>query len=351
MKKYQELTEQINRQLNPDNLVLNKSFREELSAISYNDVLKFVKVAMKGVELEYTKRTTDAGNKVKQHLNGTLTEVSYKYQGSVMTDTHIKGHSDIDLLVITNKFYGWDLLRVNEILSNAAQRSNFSTKELGRLEYEKSLSPYEGHDISDLLGLRTSSEGILQDIYTDCDITKPMAIQISNRSLKRDVDIVIANWHDDVTSIVNDKGEYRGIQVFNKETRSKGEPDYPFLSIKLINERGALTNGRLKRMIRFLKHIKAHLKLQSLSSFDINAICYNIDMTLYNNLAYYELVDVLYEQLHLVYISPDYANRIKSVDGREYVFKGKPEKVVDCKSLMDELAVISSDLKKAPIYG
>ena len=71
------------------------------------------------------------------------------------------------------------------------------------------------------------------------------------------MDIVIANWYDNVTAVLRDKdSDFRGIQVYNKELNSKGDPDYPFLSIKRINDRSSKTNGRLKKMIRFLKNIK-----------------------------------------------------------------------------------------------
>ena len=55
------------------------------------DVARYVMRAMKAVDEEYTKRTKAAGEAVKQHLKESLTNVSYEYQGSVMTDTHIRG--------------------------------------------------------------------------------------------------------------------------------------------------------------------------------------------------------------------------------------------------------------------
>jgi hypothetical protein len=95
IKNYRQLTESIRNQINPDNYIFERSFSDELSSISYSDALTFIRMAMKAVEPTYTQRTKEAGEKVKQHLDLELTDKTFKYQGSVMTDTHIRGYSDI----------------------------------------------------------------------------------------------------------------------------------------------------------------------------------------------------------------------------------------------------------------
>jgi hypothetical protein len=97
-KNYRQLTESIRSRINPDNIAIQKAFSDELSTLSYSDVLTFIRFAMKSVEPEYTQKSRDAGERVKEHLSKELKDVSFKYQGSVMTNTHIKGYSDIDLL-------------------------------------------------------------------------------------------------------------------------------------------------------------------------------------------------------------------------------------------------------------
>jgi hypothetical protein len=138
------------------------------------------------------------------------------------------------------------------------------------------------------------------------------------------VDIVTAGWYDDVNSIINDRSlTYRGIQVYDKIANIRCAADYPFLSIERINTKSANTGGRLKRMIRFLKNIKADSKQKiDLSSFDINAICYNIDVNLYKDLHYLNLVTIVFHQLYMIAYDESYANSITSVDGKEYIFKG-----------------------------
>jgi hypothetical protein len=254
--------------------------------------------------------------------------------------------------VISEKFYYYDFYRINQILDNNEQKSRFLNESIQKLESEKSGSSYSGDAYSDLKKLRIDSENILKRKYNNCDVSKSKAIKIKNLNLNREVDIVIANWYDDVTSIINDKGEYRGIQVYDKDNNRKCDADYPFLSIKRINEKSSDTNGRLKKMIRFMKNVKAHSEYNiQLSSFDINAICYDINTTEYLNSPYYKLVTVIYKQLHHICNDSNHANDLVSVDGREYIFRNQPNKLENLKRIMSEIEGIYNDLKIVPIYG
>ena len=345
-KNYRQLAESVRGRINPESFAFEKSFYDELGTISYSEVLTYIRIAMKGVEPEYTRRSKEAGERVKGHLELTLDNVVFRYQGSVMTDTHIKGYSDIDLLTISDKFYTYDANNAKDILAKPERRSKYYQSSIHKLEYEVNTSSYSGSALDDLRSLRRDSEFILLDNYEICDITKPKSIKITNKSLKRDVDIVIANWYDDVRSIINDKGDYRGIQVYNKETHSKGNADYPFLSIKRINERSSETRGRLKKMIRFLKNSKENSNHDiDLSSFDINAICYDIKVSEYQNLNFYELVPVIYYQLKAICTDNNKANNLLSVDEREYIFRHNSLKLDNLKKLLSEVESIFIDLK------
>lgn len=348
MKNYQQLIKNIKDRVNPENFALRKAFSDELTTISYSEVLTYIRIAMKGVEPEYTQKSKDAGERVKEHLAKELKDVSFKYQGSVMTDTHIRGYSDIDLLTISEKFYSYDALNIKSLLATPERRMKYLQSSLEKLQKEVDRSSYIGNPLEDLKNLRLDSETILSNVYTVCDKTKPKAIKIKNLSLNREVDIVIANWYDDVSSIIHNKGDYRGIQIYNKETHTRDDADYPFLSIKRINERSSATNGRLKKMIRFLKNNKANSDHDiDLSSFDINAICYGINITEYESLSFYELVPVLYNQLKQLSVDNSTADNLVSVDGREYIFKGQAQKKENLKLLLAEIEGIFIDLKKA----
>ena len=346
-KNYKLLTESIRGRINPENFALKKSFSDELATVSYSEVLTYIRLAMKGVEPEYTQKSKDAGERVKEHLSKKLSDVVFKYQGSVMTDTHIKGYSDIDLLTICDKFYTYDAPKIKQILESVEQKNRYRQASIDKMVKEVNTSSYQGNSLQDLKQLRLDSETILEDVYDICDTTKPKSIKIKNQSLNREVDVVIANWYDDVSSVINDKGEYRGIQVYNKETHSKGKKDFPFLSIKRINERSSDTNGRLKRMIRFLKNTKANSYQEiDLSSFDINAICYDIEVEKYQTLSFYELVPVIYYQIKEICTNQTKSDSIISVDGREYIFRYNSEKLENLKLLLGEVEGIFVDLRK-----
>lgn len=58
-------------------------------------------------------------------LDKELRHVSFEFQGSVMTKTHTKGYSDIDLLAICEKFYGYDSSNVKKVLSERQYRNRY----------------------------------------------------------------------------------------------------------------------------------------------------------------------------------------------------------------------------------
>lgn len=336
MENYRDLLTNIKGRYNPDRQygIESKMFSDLASDIT--DLQRYVYLSMMAVDESYTATTKAAGERVMQHLqNGGLTDVSYHYQGSVMTDTHIKGHSDIDLLTVCEKFYSYDANGTKNILET--YRYNYTTSQLSKLQAVANATPYQGDVYSDLRNLRLKSESILLGKYNICNVSHAKAIKITNQDLHRDVDIVTAGWYDDVHSILNDKGIYRGIQVYDKEHNTKCSPDYPFLSIDRINTKSATTNGRLKRMIRFLKNIKVDSKQNiDLSSFDINAICYAIDIVEYNNLYYLQLVEVVWRQLYKIATDSVYAYNLTSVDGKEYIFRGN-QKVQEIVKLKNEV--------------
>ena len=348
IKNYRQLAENVQFRLNPDNLSFEKSLNEELSSISYSDILTYIRLAMNAVQPEYTAKSKEAGERVKNHLRKELDDVSFRYQGSVMTDTHIKGVSDIDLLVISEKSYRWNSAEVTGVLTDFSKRNNYNQSQIQKLEFERSIaSGYEGDSLQDLKTIRVKSEIVLGKIYSQCDNTKPKAIKIKNLDLNREVDSVTANWYDSAFSIANGKGDNGGIQVYNKDTHSRGGVGYPFLSIYRINTRSAQTSGRLKKMIRFLKHIKSDSSYNiKLSSFDLNAICYDIEVSKYQNLSFYELVGIIYNQLNSIISNNLHSDKLKSVDNTEYIFRGSPEKIENLRLILAEVEGVFLDLVK-----
>jgi hypothetical protein len=344
-KNYKNLASRVRERLNPENISFQKALNEDLSTISDSDLLVYIRLAMNAVPPDYTAKSKEAGEMVKKHLSKELIDVVYKYQGSVMTDTHIKGASDIDLLVITSKYYRIAWGKLNNILNDFSLKQQYYQSQISKLEREAALGNYQGNALEDLRKLRLDSEIILQRIYQECDITKPKAIKIKNLNLNREVDTVIANWYDSVNSIINDRGDYRGVQIYNKDKHDRGQVSFPFLSISKINNRSSHTNGRLKKMIRFIKNLKEDSGHDiDINSFEINAICYDINIDIYKDKSFFELLGVIYNQLKSLTTDSTHADKLISVDGTETIFRGKPEKIEHLKLILAEVESIYIDL-------
>lgn len=345
---YSSRIQQINSRYNPDNnlLVEQRSF-STLDGID-GDLRKYIKLAMNEVDGEYTAKTIEAGNRAKTHLQAEQIGIDYRFQGSVMTQTHIKGASDIDLLTLTNKFVSTDILKMRSLLEKGAPNYTFTAQ--SRMQrYSDSFSRYGGDYMQDLRDLRRSDETILKKWYTThCDTNKAKAVHVYNTGLRRDVDVVASVWYDSIGYVINDKDEtFRGVAIYNKEKDKEEPPSYPFLSIANINARSVLTGGRLKKMIRFLKNVRTDSDVKiDLSSFEINAVCYSIPIIEYKEMYYLDLVGLLWQNMYNIVEDESLAKQLLSVDGTEYVFIKKPEKLPELKKLKDQVWYIYDALRK-----
>lgn len=341
---YTNRINRINRRYNPENNAVVESRTYSATSDDPKEVAKYVLRAMREVDETYTNITKAAGEAVKKLLCDNLTDIDFEYQGSVMTDTHIRGYSDIDLLTICNKFNHTEISRVREALNN---NWLYSSSELVYLnKYANTFSKYQGDSIADLQQLRKDNERILSHAYSICDTTKSKSIKITNQHYHRDVDIVTSAWYDSLDYVLSgyDKS-YRGIKIYQKDINSETNPDYPFLGIARINNRSTQTNGRLKRMIRFLKNVRSDADTEiKLTSFDINAICYDIPVEHYIQKNYKDIVYLLWKKLYHMWHDGK-ADELRSVVGLEYVFKNKPDKISALKLLEDEVWNIYNDLK------
>lgn len=346
---YSNRIQRITDRYNPNkNVLVERRLFESETSIN-NDVARYVFRAMKEVDSVYTEKTKEAGNAVRAHLSY-IPNVSFRYQGSVMTDTHIKGVSDIDLLVICNKFQHTEIQKVRKEIETPTREYTYN--ELRKLlDFRNNFSKYQGNTISDLAELRLELETKLSNIYTKCDTSKPKSIKITNTHYNRDVDVVVSSWFHSFDYVLNGMpSDGLGINIFDKDNRTEIGPDYPFLSISRINERSSQTNGRLKRMIRFLKNLRSDSEKNiDLNSFEINALCYSIPIESYKNLQYQQLVGLLCQDIYTKIISGS-INQVLSVVGDEYVFKNKTEKIEALKLLYSDTLQIYQDLQEQNRY-
>lgn len=345
-KNYQELIEQLSARKNPENVILGKSYSDELRDSGYKYADLYVKRAMQAVEPAYTQKSIEAGNKVRDYLRTKHASVNYEFQGSVMTNTHIKGYSDIDLLTISDRSYAYDALGIANLISQAITNPYAYSQSVIKKAIDVRDAPnYTGDSIQDLKELRNNNEAYLKQQYSYVDISNPKSIKVSLTSPKREVDVVTAGWYNNTDFYLNNEDKaYRGIQVYDKEKKQKLPVDYPFLSIYRINTKDSTVNGRLKKMIRFLKTIKSDSKVNiSLSSFDLNAICYAIEEFRYIDKTYIELLPIIGFQLNRVLTDKSYRDSLYSVDGKEKIFKDDT-KIHELRLLLNELNEISKDI-------
>lgn len=338
----------LQERYNPDHNLLVE--QRSLSDLSYEarDIAKYVRAAMNEVDEHYTQITLNAGNAAKEKLAAKQYGIDYRFQGSVMTRTHIRGVSDIDLLTLTNKFEGTDILEARQILNDPLKQIPYTYAQLGRLRtFSDNFSTYTGNANEDLKQLRLSNETILRAAYIICDTSNPKSIKIRNQHYNRDVDVVTAAWHKSIGSITLADEDYKGVCIYDKEANRRLDPDYPFLSIKRINDRSTETGGRLKKMIRFLKNVVADSDKEiKLHSFEINALCYSFPVDEYANTYYLNLVEYLWLKMYRLLDNESQLNSIKSVDGSEYIFKNKPENVSALRLLKDDVWDLYQILQK-----
>lgn len=347
-KNYEQLIQKVKRRSNPgeidESILLEKSFSAELRSLYDKKVLVYIKRAMQGVEPIYTTNTLTAGDKVKVQLKNAYPNLDYKYQGSVPSNTHIRGFSDIDLVQISGSFYSHQSMSA---FTNAIQNTDLGYSQRIRLNEVINSVPYSGDANEDLRKIRYNAEELLSKVYKEVNRDKAKSIEVNLTSPKRMVDVVTASWYKSVEAIVSDNDYQKGIQIYDKKKNQRLKVDFPFLKIHLLKTKDSQVNGRLKKMIRFLKTLKADSDNEmDFSSFDISSVCFNIEKIKYYDKSYDELVHALYEELARIAVDSVYRDTIQSIDKSEYIFRDKPEKITQLKLLLDELNVIRKDLLK-----
>ena len=216
MRDYNRLINNISSYYNPESsMVVESRMFTDLAGVDRN-VAKFVKLAMSAVDDTYTQRSKLAGNNARDWLKTEQHDVDYAFQGSVMTNTHIKGYSDIDLLTFCTKFYGSEISEVRNILQSP---NNYTWNEENKLRrFEQNFVLYTGDSLQDLRNLRFENERILSKHYAICDTSKAKAIRIKNQNLNMEVDVVTANKHESIQYILKDYDDkYLGVRIYDKE--------------------------------------------------------------------------------------------------------------------------------------
>ena len=149
---------------------------ESFSVSESEKDFKYLVDVMQPIDAEFTENTFREGERVRNQLNKHLPEdylVEFEYQGSVTSDTHIKLHSDIDLLALNGCFVSLDKGAPNS-------------------------SPYRGNAKQELCDMRSDAATLLKRRFPEVDVddSAGKSICMEGGSLNRKIDVVVGNWWD-----------------------------------------------------------------------------------------------------------------------------------------------------------
>lgn len=305
--------------------------QEYFEKLNESNGTKYAIGAMALVDDKSTEVSKREGNRVAdsliKSLNSKGESVTKRLQGSVALDIHIKGHSDVDMLIVVTTPVNIEPPRVypNGYLPSSDSR---------RL-------------INIAKDVRNKSEIILPinfpKVNIDCSHNK--AIALKGGSLVRKVDIVPAIWFDSIKYQKSGKEHDRGIKIYHKEDH-EFILNYPFTHIKLVNDRDVHYSGNLKCVVRLMKNIVADMPdykkvvAKELSSYDLAAIGYHmgsdLELPTYMRLG---LVEKTRSHLSLLLGAKEYRESLYVPDGSRKIFN--VDKKVDA---LDILAKECEDL-------
>lgn len=289
--------------------------KENFETLRETPGVKYAIGAMASVDSKSTELSIKEGNRVADSLIKSLTyqgePVMSKLQGSVPLDVHIKGYSDVDMLIIVQ-----DTINVE---TPALVPNNY-------------FPPTDSRSVHNILkDVRSKSENILTSNFpkVDIDCSNNKSIAMTGGSLLRKVDIVPAIWYDSIQYQRSREGHERGIKIYHK-----GDHDlilnYPFMHIKKVNDQDSYYDGNLKCVIRLMKNMIADMPdykksiAKKLSSYDLAAIGYHMngDLSLpsYMRLG---LVEKIRAHLNLLLSVEVYRNSLDVPDGSRKIFDNK----------------------------
>lgn len=242
--------------------------QEVFETLKESSSIKYTIGAMAPVDQKYTDVSIKEGHRIADSLIKSLythnESVVKRMQGSVALDIHVKGHSDVDMLIIAKNIVS---IETPKIVPNNYQ------------------DPSDKRGLINILkDIRHKSEKILVNNFPAAEVITSgnKSIAISGGSLLRKIDIVPAAWYDTRKYQVSANEHDRGIKIYHKNDH-EFILNYPFFHMKLVNDRDEKYFGNLKSVIRLMKNMIADMPeykrniTKRLSSYDLTSIAYHMD--------------------------------------------------------------------------
>jgi hypothetical protein len=305
---------------------------EKFLQLAEPEAVKYAIGAMQAVDPEYTQKSYAEGNRVRDRLAEGLSTAGipavFDYQGSVPLDVHVRGNSDIDLLVLHDGFV---------TVEAAAQAAYLYLDAPGKAPAEE------------LADLRKECIAILERRFwgAKVDPSPSKAITLTGGSLQRAVDVIPSHWHDTLDWKRTGDKRYRDIYVFDSKAAQRMK-NRPFMHIGLIEDKCVNVRGGLRKCIRLMKNLRYDAsKTIELSSYDIAAIAWHMtDQELVVPFGVdLLLVERVREHLKFLLDLPAYRDVLLVPDGSRRIFD-KPEKAVALADLYQEVERLSADLAR-----
>lgn len=220
--------------------------------------------AMQEVDPDYTTKSFEEGERVRNQLEKALSgeiPVEFDYQGSVPLNIHIKGVSDIDLLLLRTVYV---------VIDGSGPRAN------------SHYSDWTGAPGQTLLSqLRNRAEKILINAFPEATVAVDgsKAITIYGGSLRREVDVIPSHWYDSAEYQRTLQKKDRGIYIYLKKDNDRAL-NYPFLHMHQIQTKDDATISNTKKIIRLLKTLVADYEDSvslDLSSYDIASLVWHFE--------------------------------------------------------------------------
>jgi hypothetical protein len=230
--------------------------RNQFSSIASSEQdFRYMVDSMQPIDAQFTENTFKEGFRVRDQLANNLPSKylpEFDFQGSVTSDTHIRIHSDIDLLALNGCFVSIDPGAPNS-------------------------SPYGGNAMEELKSMRSDAARLLKSNFpaVTVDDSPGKSISLKGGSLNRKIDVVIGNWWD--TELWN---QYkvkmaRGVRILDTKA-PKLILNKPFWHNYEIDKKDEKTGG-LRKVIRLLKTLKYDAEPEmKISSYDITAVAWNM---------------------------------------------------------------------------
>jgi hypothetical protein len=306
---------------------LTEARREFSSFASSEQDFSYLVDAMSPIDAQFTENTFIEGERVKNQLQKNFSaefKAEFEFQGSVTNDTHIRIHSDIDLLSLHGGFH---------ILDSGVQPTN----------------PYPYQLLlGDLASMRAEAVRILKKEFPEVkvDAAPGKSIALEGGSLRRKIDVVIGNWWNTEYWKQYKEKMARGVQILD----SKGPTtikNKPFWHNHAINKKDEET-GTLRKVIRLLKTLKYDADPElKISSYDIAAIAWNMstEALLVRENAYLPLAKNVLAELKRFILNDAIRNGLEVPNQMRKVFGSEGATLESLKALHRELDELISRIE------